>query len=86
MFLTKDLVAVFFGVFHLMFSWSVVANIRIVVKKPCGGWLDDAWSGSLPNFVFQVSSRINTGPVLHGNTAHGIACPWSSTPWAKFCW
>ncbi len=29
MFLTKDLVAMLFGVFILMFSWSVVDNVRI---------------------------------------------------------
>jgi hypothetical protein len=33
MFLTKDLVAVFLGVFHLMFSWSVVADVQICGQK-----------------------------------------------------
>ena len=35
-------------------------------KNLCGGWLDDAWSSNPPNFVFQVSSKNDTGPVLHG--------------------
>ncbi len=33
MFLTKDLVAVFFGVFNAMFSGSVVADVRICGQK-----------------------------------------------------
>ncbi len=28
-----------------------------MTKKLCGGWLDDAWSSNLQNFVFQVSSK-----------------------------
>ncbi len=62
--------------------WSMLG---FMVGRPCGGMLDDAWSSSLPNFVFLVSSRIDTGPVLWGNVANGIACPWPLTPWAEFC-
>ncbi len=53
-----------------------------MAEKLCGVWLDDAWSSNLPNFVFQVSSKNNTGPVLRGNATNGISCPWPSTPWA----
>jgi hypothetical protein len=60
--------------------------LGFAAKKPCGGWLDDALSSNLPNFGFQVSSKINTGPVLLGNATNGIACPWPSTPLAEFCW
>ncbi len=65
---------------------QVRMTLRFVSKKHCGDWLDDAWSGNLPNFVFQVSSKIDTGPVLCGNATNGIACPWPSTSWAEFCW
>jgi hypothetical protein len=74
-FLTKYLVAVFFGVFHLIVSLSVEADIRICGQKIRGGWLDDAWSSNLPNSVFQVSGKIDTGPALCGNATSGIACP-----------
>jgi hypothetical protein len=40
--------------------------LGFVAKKPCGGWLDDAWSSNPPNFGFQVSSQIGTGPVSLG--------------------
>jgi hypothetical protein len=81
-FLTKDLVAEIFGIFHYIFLGSVVADVRICgQKKICGGWLDYVWSSNLPNYVFQVSSKINTGPALCSNATSGIACPWPSTPW-----
>ncbi len=53
-----------------------------MAKKLCGGWLDDAWSSNLPNFVFQVSSKNDTDPVLFGNASNVISCPWPSMPWA----
>ncbi len=53
-----------------------------MAKKLCGGWLDDAWSSNLPNFVFQVSGKNDTGPVLCGNATNGISCQWPSTPLA----
>ncbi len=53
-----------------------------MAKKLCGGWLDDAWSSNWPNFVFQVSSKNDTGPVLHGKATNGISCPWPSMPWS----
>jgi hypothetical protein len=59
--------------------------LGFVAKMPSGGWLDDVWSSNLPNFVFQVSSKIDTAPVLGGNATNGIACPWPSMPWAEFC-
>jgi hypothetical protein len=46
-----------------------------VAKKLCVGWLDDAWSRNLLNFVFQASSKSNTGPVLRDNATNGISCP-----------
>jgi hypothetical protein len=60
--------------------------LEFVAEKICGGWLDDAWSSNLPNSVFQVSSKINTGPAHCGNATSEIAYPWPSTPWAEFCW
>ncbi len=51
-----------------------------VAKKLCGGWLDDAWPSNPPKFVFQVSSKNDTGPVLCGNATNGITCPWPSKP------
>jgi hypothetical protein len=39
-FLKKELVAVFFGVFHLMFSGSLVADVRICGQKiVMAGWM-----------------------------------------------
>jgi hypothetical protein len=64
MYLMKDFVAVFFRVFNLMFSCQRWTTLGFVAKQPCGGWLDDALSSNLPNFVFQVSSKIDIGPVL----------------------
>jgi hypothetical protein len=43
--------------------------LEFVAEKICGGWLDDAWSRNPPNSVFQVSSKINTGPAPCSNTA-----------------
>jgi hypothetical protein len=38
--------------------------LGFVIKKLCGGWLDDDWSSNLPNFGFQVSSKNDNYPVL----------------------
>ncbi len=84
MFLTKDSVVVFFGVFTLMSHGQWWRTLEFVAKMPCGGWLDDAQSSNPPNFVFQVSSKIDTGPVLCSNATNGIACPWPLMPWAGF--
>ncbi len=61
-------------------------TLGFVAKKPCGGWLDDAWSSNPPKFGFWVSSKNDIGPVLCGDGTNGIACPRPSMPWEEFCW
>jgi hypothetical protein len=48
----------------LLLPAYLLKMLVFVAKKLCGGWLDDAFSSNPPNFVFQVSSKNNTGPVL----------------------
>ncbi len=60
----------------------LLKTLGFVVKKLYSGWLAGAWSSSLPNFGFQVSSKNDTGPVLCGSATNGISCLWPSKPWA----
>jgi hypothetical protein len=66
----------------LLLPAYLLKMLIFMAKKLCGGWLDDAWSSNLPNFVFQVTSKNDTCPVLCGSATNGIACPWPSKPWA----
>ncbi len=57
-----------------------------MVKKTCGGLLDDAWSNNQLSFAFLASSKIDTGLVHRGIVTNGIACPWLLMPLEESCW
>jgi hypothetical protein len=59
----------------LLLPAYLLKALGFATKKLCGGWLDDAWSSNLPNSGFQVSSKIDSGPVLCGNATNEITCP-----------
>jgi hypothetical protein len=53
----------------LLLPAYLLKTLGFVAKKLCSGWLDDAWSNP-PNFEFQVSSKYDTSPALHGNATN----------------